>query len=135
MLIVEAKLVGKQFRTNVEIHDSTWIHMKFQESVSRTKDTNQSMIGNNIPTITKLRQRTNEDVKYTLTKGNSTVWKDNLGSANGKEIKVLVCVSVCRTPSREKFGKQEKLEEFDLQEKHQTGEGRSEEESDVTEKK
>eukprot|EP00973_Karenia_brevis_P046397 6432820-Karenia_brevis.AAC.1 len=34
---MQEKLAGNQCRTNVEIHDATWIHMKFQESLSKTK--------------------------------------------------------------------------------------------------
>eukprot|EP00973_Karenia_brevis_P012940 1755802-Karenia_brevis.AAC.1 len=49
----QKRLVGKQFRTNVEIRDSTWIHMKFQESVSKTKETKQSRIGVSIQAIMK----------------------------------------------------------------------------------
>eukprot|EP00973_Karenia_brevis_P000723 101575-Karenia_brevis.AAC.1 len=83
--------------------------MKFQESVSKTREASQS-------TIQKEK-----------------VCEDDPGSDNSMKRKVSVCVSVYRTPDRGKFGKQEKLKESDLQEKHQTGEGRSGEEFDVTE--
>eukprot|EP00973_Karenia_brevis_P020632 2832397-Karenia_brevis.AAC.1 len=51
MLQAEKKLFAnhetKQFRTNAVIKDATWIHMKFQETVSETKDSEKCSIGTN----------------------------------------------------------------------------------------
>eukprot|EP00973_Karenia_brevis_P065252 9062722-Karenia_brevis.AAC.1 len=96
MLRTETKLVGKQFRTNAEIHDSTWIHMKFQESLSKAKETKQSKIGANIQATAKttclrdkLRQGDSEDDKFARTRGRCRVCGDDLGSDNSLERKAL----------------------------------------------
>eukprot|EP00973_Karenia_brevis_P028389 3913638-Karenia_brevis.AAC.1 len=72
----QEKLVGNQCKVNVIIHDATWIHMRFQESLLRTKVLRRRR------SEAKLQRGDDEDDTFAWTSGRCKVCGDSRGSDN-----------------------------------------------------